>query len=307
MSKEHAMTRSDLWQLVKDTGRAWSEDKVPRLAAALSYYSLFSLAPMLIIIIGVAGLVFGRDAAEGRVVEEFEGLLGHEGAQVVQSMIAKTGSTGSNLVATIVGVVTLLVGATGVFAQLQDALNTIWGVTLPPGRGFLHAIRTRVFSFGVVLGIGFLLLISLVISALLTAFGHVLNGRMPGASVLLQVLNFVVSVGVITLLFALIYKLLPDANVLWRDVWFGAAVTALLFTVGKFLIGLYLGKSSAASAFGAAGSVVIVLIWVYYSSLILFLGAEFTQVHASSRGRSLTNEPQDPRARHATRVASPAG
>jgi len=271
------------WALLKETFAAWSEDKVPRLGAALAYYTTFSLAPLLLIVVGVAALVFGEEAAQGRIVEQISGLVGEKGAEAIQAMLQSASEeTSSGVVAAIVGVVALLFGASGVFGELQDALNTIWGVKPKPGRAILGAIKDRFFSFAMVLAIAFLLLVSLVVTAALAAVGKFGSGLIPEA--FLQALNLAVSLGVVTLLFAMIFKILPDVRIAWRDVWIGAFATAVLFTVGKSLIGLYLGKSAVGSAFGAAGSLVIVLVWIYYSAQILFLGAEITQVHARHYG-----------------------
>ena len=270
--------------LLKETFKEWQDDDALQLGASLSYYTIFSLAPLLLIVIAVAGLVYGREAVQGQLVGELRGLVGEQGGEAIQTMVANAGRHGSGVLATVIGVLTILFGATGLFVALQDSLNRIWEVKAKPGRGLKGFIMNRVISFGMVLGIGFLLLVSLVISAAVSALGTWANGLMSGAEVLVQVLTFVLSFALTTLLFAMIYKVLPDVKIAWRDVWTGAAVTALLFTLGKLLIGLYIAHSSVASTFGAAGSVVILLLWVYYSSQILFLGAEFTQVYASHYG-----------------------
>jgi membrane protein len=272
-----------IWGLLKESFSGWSEDKAPRLGAALAYYTIFSLAPLLVIVIGVAAFVFGREAAQGEVLGQLQGLLGEAGAQAIQGMIQNASqSKTTGAFATVIGVATLLFGASGVFGELQDALNTVWGVKPKPGRGILGTIKQRFLSFAMVAGIAFLLLVSLTVSAALAAVGKFTEGLLP--TEILHVVNFVTSFAVITLLFAMIYKLLPDARIAWSDVWIGAAVTALLFTIGKFAIGLYLGKSSVASAYGAAGSLVILLVWIYYSAQILFFGAEFTEVYARRYG-----------------------
>jgi membrane protein len=270
-------------QLIKDTFAEWNEDKVSRLAAALAYYTIFSLAPLLIIAIAIAGLVFGQEAAQNQIVGQIQGLVGREGAEAIQAMILNASRPGAGIVATIFGVVTLLFGASGLFAQLQDALNTIWEVT-PRPRGIIGMIQDRFWSFSMVLGTGFLLLVSLILSAVLAGIATYLGSLMPGFVQLWTIVNFLVSFGVITILFALIYKVIPDAKVAWSDVWIGAIVTSFLFSIGRYLIGLYLGSSAIGSAYGAAGSFVIVLIWVYYSAQILLIGAEFTQVYATRYG-----------------------
>ncbi len=281
------MKASAIVSLFKATFKEWTEDKVPRLAAALAYFTIFSLAPLLIIAISIAALFFGEDAARGQIVGQIQGLLGPEGAEAIESMIANANRTEGGIVATLVGLVTLLFGASGVFGQLQDALNTIWEVAPKPGQGIVNFIRTRFLSFGMVLVIGFLLLVSLVLSALLAGIGTYVEGVAPGLTILWEALNFVISFGIITCLFALIYKVLPDVRIAWGDVWVGAAVTSLLFTIGRTLIGIYLGSAAVGSAYGAAGSLVVVLLWVFYSAQILLFGAEFTQVYAHRYGSQI--------------------
>ncbi len=272
------------WGLLKDSYNAWSEDRAPTMGAAISYYTLFSVAPLLVIAIAIAGLVFGRDAAEGRIVEQINGLVGQKGAEAIQMMVQNAWRPGTGTIATILGVATLILGASGVFVQLQDSLNIIWRVRPKPGQGLWLFIRTRLVSFAAMLGIGFLLLVSLLISAALSAFGTWLGGWLTARFYIFQIVNNLVSLGVVTLLFALLFKFLPDTRMSWKDVWIGAAVTAVLFTAGKYLVGLYLGRSSVASAYGAAGTVVIVLLWMYYAAQILLFGAEFTHVYASRYG-----------------------
>ena len=271
-------------ELVKETFQEWQEDKASRLAASLAYFTIFSIAPLLIVVIAVVGAVYGRDAAQGQIVTQLQGLLGQDGAQVVQEMVQNASQPQSGTVATIIGIVTLLLGASGVFGALQDSLNTIWEVAPKPGRGIRQILHDRVLSFTMVLAIGFLLLVSLVVSAALSAFDQVIADALPGGDWVARGVNLAISFSVITLLFAMMFKFLPDAEVRWRDVWVGAAVTAALFTLGKFLIGLYLGNSSVASVYGAAGSLVVLLIWIFYSAQILFLCAEFTQVYAKRYG-----------------------
>lgn len=278
------MNAKTIWVLFKETFSEWSEDKASRLAAALAYYTVFSIAPLLIIAIAVAGLVFGQEAARGQLDNQIQGLVGQQSAELIQTMVESASKPTSGIIATVLAIATILFGASGLFGQLQEALNTIWEVEPKPGRGILGIIKDRFLSFTMVLGIGFLLLVSLVLSALLSALDTYLTDLLPGSIYLLQILNFVISFGVITLLFAMIYKILPDVKIAWSDVWIGAAVTSLLFALGKFLIGLYLGRSSAGSAYGAAGSLVILLLWIYYSAQILLFGAEFTQVYAKKYG-----------------------
>jgi membrane protein len=278
------MKFKDIFTLLKNAAQEWSEDKASRLAAALSYYTIFSLAPLLVIVIAIAGLVFGQEAAQQELLAQIEGLVGEEGATAIQEMIAGASDTGDSILAAVIGFVLLLFGASGVFAQLQDAMNTMWEVKPKEGRGILAIVKDRILSFGMVLVIGFLLLVSLVLSAALAALSNFMAGLLPANEIIMQVISFAVSFAVISFLFALIFKYLPDAEVAWGDVWLGAIVTALLFTIGKELIGLYLGRSAVASTYGAAGSLVILLLWVYYSAQILFFGAEFTQVYANRFG-----------------------
>lgn len=276
----------EIFGVLKATFQEWQDDKTPRLAAALAYYTVFSLAPLLIIAIAIAGAVFGEEAARGEIVGQIQGLVGQQGAEVIEAAIENAHQPGSNTgrIASLISIVALIFGASGVFAQLQDALNTVWEVETKPGRGIKNFLRKRVLSFSMVLGIGFLLIVSLLISAALSALSTYLSGFIPGADFLWQIFNFVFSFAVITLLFAMMYKLLPDVKITWNDVWIGAIITALLFTIGKWLLGVYLARGSFGSTYGAAGSLVIILAWVYYSAQILFFGAEFTQVYARRYG-----------------------
>jgi membrane protein len=278
------MNLKGFWGLLKETVQDWSEDKASRLAAALAYFTIFSLAPLLVIVIAIAGLVFGREAAQNQLMGQIQGLVGQQGAGMIQTMVQSTSKPSTSIIATIIGLITLLLGASGVFGALQDALNTIWEVAPNPKAGMMVVLRNRFASFGMILVVGFLLLVSLVLTTVLAALGKFVGGLFPGADVLGQVINFVISFVGITLLFGLIYKALPDAEIAWGDVWIGSAATALLFTIGKFLIGLYLGRGSVGSAYGAAGSLVVLLVWIYYSAMILFLGAEFTKVYAFHYG-----------------------
>lgn len=277
------MKPKDIVGLLKDTFSEWQEDKASRLAAALAYYTVFSLAPLVIIAIAIAALVFGQEAAQGRIDEQIEGLLGSQGADAVQDMIKNSRKAEQGTIATLISVGILLFGASGVFGQLQDSLNTIWEVAPKPGRGIKGFIKDRFLSFSMVLGIGFLLLVSLILSAGLAGVGNYFGHLMPGLP-FLQALNFLLSFGIVTVLFALMFRVLPDAKIAWGDVWIGAAITSLLFTLGKYLLGLYLGNGSVGSTYGAAGSFVVLLLWVNYSAQILFFGAEFTQVYANKYG-----------------------
>jgi len=275
-----------LLTIFKLTYQDWKEDRASRLAAALAYYTIFSLAPMLVIAIAVAGFVWQADAVEAQVMRQIQGLVGVEGAEFVADLLDSAGSPAEGIAATIVGVITLLFGALGVFNELHNSLNVIWEVKPDKQEGFWQSVKKalidRFLSFTMVLGIGFLLLVSLVVSAGLSATQEVLGNAFPIPEFLLQLLNLVISIGVITVLFAMIYKYLPDTEVPWRYVWLGAFVTAILFSLGKMLIGIYLGNSAVASSFGAAGSLVLLLVWIYYSAQILFFGAEFTQVYANT-------------------------
>jgi membrane protein len=274
-----------IWRLLQQTFQEWSEDKASRLAAALAYYTVFSLAPLLVIVVAIAGTFFGQDEARDAMLNQIQGLVGADGASFVESALENTNQQeGAGLIASIISVGILLFGASGVFAELQDSLNTVWNVTAKPEQGPKGFIRKRILSFSMVFAIGFLLMVSLAVSALLAGLSAYLNGLFPALTGLLNLLNFVISLGVLTLLFAMLYKYVPDVKITWRDVGIGALITALLFNIGKSLIGLYLGNSTFASAYGAAGSVIIVLAWVYYSAQILFFGAEFTQVYASRYG-----------------------
>jgi len=271
--------------ILKQTFWEWLEDQAPTLGAALAYYTVFSLAPLLIIAISIAGLVLGKEAAQGQIFQELRGLLGTESGKAVQDIVQSTSADPStSLLASVVGFVTLLFGASGVFGQLQTSLNAIWGVQPKPGRGLFGIVRDRFLSFGFILAIGFLLLVSLVLTAAVAFLGQQFGSMIPGMEALVQSLNSILSVAVITLLFAMLFKFLPDARIAWHDVWIGAFITAALFTVGKFALGFYLGKSGVASSYGAAGSLIVLLLWVYYSSQIVFFGAELTQVYANRFG-----------------------
>ena len=279
------MKHKSLWQFLKTTISEWVEAEPFQLAAALSYYTLFSLAPLLLIAIGVAGFVFGREAAQNQIVETLQGMIGQDSAQTVQEMIQTSNEKPkTGMLSTIIGFVALLFGAGGVVGQLQTSLNKIWEVTPKPGQGIWGFLRQRFFSFAMVLAIGFLLLVSLVVTAVLSSFTSMLSSFLGDATFIAHAIDILVSFGFVTLLFALIYKYVPDVEIQWRDVWIGAALTSILFTIGKYLIGLYLGTSGVSSAFGAAGSLITILVWVYYSSLIFFLGAEFTRVYATEYG-----------------------
>ena len=276
-----------IFALVKEAFVEWQEDKASLLAAALAYYTVFSITPLLVIAIAIAGAVFGQDTAQNEILEQINGLVGEQGAQIIKTSLDNADQPKIGGIASIISVVILLIGASGVFAQLQAALNTVWNVKAKPNAGIGEFIRKRLLSFGMVLVIGFLLLVSLILSAMLAGVGKLEVNLLPGLTPLWQLLNFAISFGFIALLFALIYYYLPDVKVRWQDVWVGAIMTALLFTVGKFAIGLYLGRGSFGSTYGAAGSLIIFLAWVFYSAQILLFGAEMTQVYARKYGRKI--------------------
>lgn len=261
----------------------WWRDDVPRMGAALAYYTLFSLAPILIVVVAIGGLIFGPEAVQGQIVGQIDGLVGHQGAEAVQSLLKSANRDSAGVLTTIVGVVTFLLGATGAFLELQGDLDRIFRVQRPPLGGlFKDLILQRIISFGLVMAFAFLLITALVVSAALTALNTLIGNAFLGAQVVLRVVDILVSIGVLTVLFAMIYRVLPDIRLAWSDVWVGGLATALLFTIGKTLIGLYIGASSTASSYGAAGSVVVLLVWVYYSAQIVLLGAEFTRAWAGA-------------------------
>ncbi len=273
-----------LIDLSKAAVAGWKQDFAPSMGAALAYYTVFSIAPLLIIAIAIAALAFGQQAAQQEILGQARDLMGAEGAAVLESMLTNAQKPGEGILAATLSVITLIVGSIGVFNELETDLNRIWKVDTTGRAGIMGFIRDRVLSFGMVIAIGFLLLISLVVNAALAAGGRYWAELFPGLEAILQVANFVVSFGVITAAFAIIYKFLPQTRIAWQDVWAGAAITALLFTVGRFLIALYIGKTSTSSSYGAAGALVVLLVWVYYSAQIFLLGAEFTKVYADRHG-----------------------
>ncbi|RZL33582.1 MAG: YihY/virulence factor BrkB family protein [Rubrivivax sp.] len=276
---------STWWALIKGSLSAWLADYAPSMGAALSYYTVFSLAPLLLIVLSVAGLVFGEEAVRGELFGQISGLMGPNAAQGIQEMLAGISKPGSGALGATVGAVVLAIGATTVFAELQDALDRIWRAPVRHrSSGLWTLVRTRLLSFGMILGVAFLLVISLVASAAISALGKWWGGWFEGWEVVAQAINAVVGFALTTAIFALIYKVMPRVKVGWGDVWVGAAVTALLFTIGRFLIGLYIGKTGVASGFGAAGSVAVVFVWVYYSAQVFLVGAEFTWVYAQRLG-----------------------
>ncbi len=273
------------WTLLKDSVSGYIEDDALSRGAAIAYYTVFSIAPMLVIVIAIAGLVYGTEAAHGAITAQLQGMLGYDGAEAVQTMIASASNKNSGILATALGIGTLLITASGVFGEMQSGLNVIWKVTPDPTASTVsRLIRARAASLGLVAALGFLLVVSLAVSASVTAAGHLLQHVLPDVELLLQLVNFLLSFAMITLLFAAIYKVLPDKSIEWYDVWIGALATAFLFTVGKTVIGLYIGSSKVASSYGAAGALVIVLLWVYYSAQIFLFGAEFTKAFAHRHG-----------------------
>ena len=293
------LSLAQLWLLCRRAVEGWFDDRASSMGAAIAYYTMFSIAPLLLIAISVAGLVFGREAASGEVLEQLRGLIGEAGAVAIQGMLQSTAHPAKSLTATVVGSVLLFIGATSVFAELQSALDRIWRVPVSDKTGGLAGLwallQSRLLSFGMILGIGFLLMTSLVLSAAIAAFGAWAGPRLADWEVLATTLNFAVSYLLVAVMFALIYKTMPRRRIAWRDVWIGALVTALLFNIGKQLIGLYIGKSGVTSAFGAAGSLAVLLLWVYYSAQIFLLGAEFTWAYAHSFGscKDLPDEEND--------------
>jgi len=278
------MKLADVASLLKTTVVEWIDDNAARVAAALAFYTLLSMAPLVILSIAMVGVVMGEDAARSRLLQETGALIGPQAAGALSAIASSAQRSDSGVLSSIIGVGVLLVGASGVFGELQYALDTIWGVKPKPGRGIVGVLKDRLFSFSMVIAVAFVLLVSLVISTVLSSMGRVMSDVLPGGALLWQGVNVCASLGVIALLFAVIFKVVPDVEVRWRDVWPGAFVTAVLFSAGKYLLGLYLGTSSVASSYGAAGSVVALVVWVYYSSQLVFVGAEFTQVYARHYG-----------------------
>jgi membrane protein len=274
--------------LLKQTFEEWLQDKAPQLGAALAYYTVFSLAPLILVLLSIVGVIFREDPAGAwtKITQQMSYFLDPSALEVVQSIAQKASQPGKSTIATIIGIALALFGASGVFGQLQDALNTIWGVKAKPGHGIWGFLRDRFLSFAMVGGICFLLLVSLAIEALLKGFSHYVQSILPGGMVIALAVYFVFDFTVVVLLFAMIFKFLPDVKIQWRDVWIGAVLTTILFGIGKWLLGFYLGSGAAGSAYGAASSLITLLLWVYYSSQILLFGAEFTQVYAARAGRA---------------------
>jgi membrane protein len=295
------VTLRSVWQLIRRVAASWSDLNAPHLGAALAFYAVLSMAPLLVISVAIAGFVFGRQAAQGQILQQIQNLVGASGAEAVQGILQHLSHISSGIAATTVGVIVLLFGASGVFCELRDSLNAVWGVKTP-GAGLKGMIKYRFFSFALVLSIGFLLLVSLVLSAALAAAGKYFGQFLPVSPWILHTANLLISFAGVTILFALLYKVVPDIPIAWSDVWIGAAVTSVLFSLGKLFIGLYLGKASVGSAYGAAASLVVFLVWIYYSAQIFFLGAEFTRSFSERHGaraherlaRQLLPHPQAP-------------
>jgi membrane protein len=275
--------------ILKQTAQEWLEDKAPQLGAALAYYTVFSLAPLILVLLAIVGFIFRNDPAGAwsKVTEQMSYFLDQSAVHTVQEIAHKAAQPTKGLLATIIGIALAIFGASGVFGQLQDALNTIWGVKPKPGGGLAGFLRTRFLSFAMVGGICFLLLVSLTLESLLKGFSHYVQSVTPGGIVVALATYWIFDLGVVIFLFACIFKFLPDVKIQWRDVWVGAALTAFLFAIGKWALGLYLGSGSAASAYGAASSLITLLLWIYYSAQILLFGAEFTQVYANYAGRGV--------------------
>ena len=289
MSGKHGSFVANSISLLKQTFSEWLEDKVPQLGAALAYYTVFSLAPLVLLLLAIVGFLFRNDPAGAwqKVTEQMSYFLDKSAIDVVQGIAQKASQPNKGVVATSIGILLALFGASGVFGQLQDALNTIWGVKAKPGVGIMGFIRSRFLSFAMVAGVCFLLLVSLVLESLLKSLSHYVQAMLPGGIVIALVVYSIFDLAVVVLLFACIFKFLPDVKIQWRDVWIGALMTAIFFAVGKWALGLYLGSGAAASAYGAASSLITLLLWIYYSSQILLFGAEFTQVYAARAGRAL--------------------
>jgi len=280
---------NNAFSLLKQTFREWLQDKAPQLGAALAYYTVFSLAPLILVLLAIVGVIFRDDSAGAwdKITQQMSYFLDPSALQVVQNIAQKASQPGKSTIATIIGIALALFGASGVFGQLQDALNTIWGVKAKPARGIWGFLRSRFLSFAMVAGICFLLLVSLAVEALLKGFSHYVQSVLPGGLAVALAIYLIFDFAVVVLLFAMIFKFLPDVKIQWRDVWIGAVMTAILFGIGKWLLGFYLGSGAAGSVYGAASSLITLLLWVYYSSQILLFGAEFTQVYAARAGREL--------------------
>ncbi len=281
-----------IWKLTKATATGFANDRALKLSAALSYYTVFSMAPLLLLMISLAGFFLGRDAIEGHVFSEMKGLIGASAAAQIQEVIQNMELSGTTTTALVIGIITLIIGATSVFGEIQDSINMIWKVKAKPKRGWVKLLKDRLLSSSLIIGLGFLLIVSLIVNGLLLAVSDYLRQFIPDITItLFHVINVVVSMAVITILFGVIFKVLPDAKIAWKDVRAGAFFTACLFLLGRFLIGVYIDASSTGTAYGAAGSIIVILVWVYYTAAILYFGAEFTKVYAEYTGAQI--EPAD--------------
>lgn len=286
--KHEKMTIKGMWNVLKATFTGFSDHKVTKLSGSLAYYTVFSMAPLLVVIISLCGIFLGQEAAEGEIYDQLAGFMGKETAFQLQEIVSKAAIGDKGVVAFVIGIATLLIGATTVFADIQDSINSIWGLKAKPKRGWLKMLQNRFLSFSVIISLGFILLVSLAITTVLDGFSSRLQARFSDVSVILfYILNQLLTLAVISLIFGVIFKVLPDAIIKWRDVLFGAVVTAVLFMLGKFGISIYIGQSDVGSTYGAAGSLVILLLWTYYSSIILYLGAEFTKAYAVAYGSEI--------------------
>ena len=288
MTKKKNLTLKGIWEVLKNSFTGFSNHNVMKFSAALAYYTVFSMAPLLIVIISLCGIFLGQEAVEGQIYGALAGFMGEDTAMQLQEIIKKASISGKDTIAAIIGIITLLVGATTVFAEIQDSINDIWGLKPKPKRGWLKILKNRFLSFSVIISLGFILLVSLAVTSLIDGFSDILQARFPEVTVVIfYILNQAITLAVISLIFGVIFKVLPDAEIKWRDVISGSVVTALLFMLGKFAISFYISKSEVGSTYGAAGSLVVLLLWTYYSSIILYFGAEFTKAYAVKFGSEI--------------------
>lgn len=277
-----------IWEVLKESGSGFSNDKIAKLSASLAYYTLFSLGPLLIVIISLCGLIFGREAVEGNIYNQMQSFVGHDAALQLQQIIKNAWIGGKGTLAAVIGVITLLIGATSVFAEIQDSINMIWGLKAKPNKGLIKFLMTRVMSFGVIISLGFLLLVSLAVTAVIEGLNQRLMRTFPDVAVIIfYIINLIITFAVTTVLFAVIFKVLPDAKIKWKNVLVGAVATSVLFMIGKFAISLYISKSNVGTTYGTAGSLVILILWIYYSSFILYFGAEFTKAYTLKYGSQI--------------------
>lgn len=288
MRTKKKVTLKGIWEILKESFSGFSEHKITKMAGSLSYYTVFSMAPLLILIISLCSLFLGREAVEGQIYAQLEGFMGKDTAAQLQHIIKKAALSGKGTMAAIIGGVTLLIGATTIFGEIQDSINTIWGLKPKPKKGWVKMLQNRFLSFSVIVSLGFLLLVSLAVTSVVDALSGRLQAAFPDVAVVIfYILNQLITLGIVTLIFAVIFKVLPDAKIKWKDILLGAVITALLFMVGKFGISFYISKSNVGSTYGAAGSLVVILLWAYYSSIILYFGAEFTKAYAVKYGSEI--------------------